>query len=114
MHIPGKRGSRGAVAAAAAPINGKPGRLLLLVDEATSEWFLVDTGSAFSLIPHQSTERANGPAIMAADRTPIKCWGSRSRTIVAAGNYFCWNFLLAAVAFPILGADFLDLYTAIN
>jgi len=45
---------------------------------------------------------------MAADRTPIKCWGSRQRVIKAAKYQFKWSFLLAAVAFPILGADFLE------
>ena len=70
---------------AAAPIDGKPGRLLLLVDEATQEWFLIDTGSAFSIIPYSSNQQAVGPAIMAADRTPIKCWGSRVRVLKAAG-----------------------------
>ena len=45
---------------------------------------------------------------MAADRTPIKCWGSRVRVLKAAGYSFKWKFLLAAVAFPILGADFLE------
>ena len=45
---------------------------------------------------------------MAADRTPIKCWGSFKLTLQAAGNHFSWNFLLAAGAFPILGADFLE------
>ena len=93
---------------AAASPSGKPGRLLLLVDEATKEKFLVDTGSAFSILPYNSTEVATGPAIVAADRTPIKCWGRRTRTLVAAGYHFCWEFLLARVAFPILGADFLE------
>ena len=45
---------------------------------------------------------------MAADRTPIKCWGSQNRVLKAAGYHFSWTFLLAAVAFPILGADFLE------
>ena len=68
----------------------------------------MDTGSAFSLIPYTSSEPANGPKIMAADRSPIKCWGSRERKIKAVGEIFKWRFLLAAVAFPILGADFLE------
>ena len=70
--------------------------------------FLVDTGSAFSLLPHSSGKPATGPAIVAADGTPISCWGSRVRTVVAAGSRFKWNFLLAAVSFPIIGADFLE------
>ena len=94
--------------AVANTLNGKPGLLLLLVDEATWTYFLIDTGSCFSLIPHFSTSPATGPAIVAADRTPIKCWGSCTRVIRAGNHCFSWNFLLAAVAFPILGADFLE------
>ena len=93
--------------AAVAP-SGRPGRLLLLVDVTCRQWFLVDTGSAFSLIPHTSAEPACGPALVAADRSPIKCWGKRVRTIVAAGNSYKWTFLLAAVSFPIIGSDFLE------
>ena len=103
----GKRGSRGAVVAAAASPVGEPGRLLLLVDEATQERFLVDSGSAFSIIPFTSKAPAEGPAIMAADRTRIKCWGSLRRSLLVANRRYTWNFLKAAVAFPIIGADFL-------
>jgi hypothetical protein len=42
-----------------------------------------------------------------ADGASIKCWGRRSEVIVAGGRRFQWNFLEAAVSFPILGADFL-------
>ena len=87
--------------------SGRPGRLLVFTDTSSKQWFLVDTGSAYSIIPHQSTAAASGPAIVAADRTPIPCWGSCKRTITAGGQRFTWSFLKAAVAFPILGADFL-------
>jgi len=41
------------------------------------------------------------------DRTPIACWGTVERTLRAGGRTFKWTFLMAAVAFPILGADWL-------
>ena len=91
----------------AAVPTGRPGLLLILTDTISKQWFLVDTGSAYSIIPHHSTDPATGPRIMAADRSPIPCWGEEVRTIAAAGRRFQWTFLLAAVAFPILGADFL-------
>ena len=47
---------------------------------------------------------------MAADRTPILYWGSCKRTLTAGGQKFPWSFLKAAVAFPILGADFLEAF----
>ena len=77
------------------------------MDQATQDRFLVDTGSAFSIIPHQSTEVPTGPRMCAADRTPIACWGTVEQTLRAGGRTFKWTFLRAAVAFPILGADWL-------
>ncbi len=67
----------------------------------------MDSGSAFSIIPFTSKAPAEGPAIMAADRTRIKCWGSLRRSLLVANRRYTWNFLKAAVAFPIIGADFL-------
>ena len=49
MHILGKLGGREAVTAAVS--YGPRGHLALLVDQATRDKFLVDTGSAFSIIP---------------------------------------------------------------
>ena len=86
---------------------GPRGHLALLVDQATQHKFLVDTGSAFSIIPYKSTDVPTGPCICAADRTPIACWGTVERTIRAVGCTFKWTFLRAAVAFPILGVDWL-------
>ena len=60
--------------------SGHPGRLLVLTDSPSKQWFLVDTSSAYSIFPHQSTAAASGPAIMTADRTPIACWGRCKRT----------------------------------
>ena len=90
--------------------SSRPGRLLVLTDSPSKQWFLVDTGSAYSIIPLQSTAAAFGPAIMAADCTPILCWGSCRQTLTASGQKFRWSFLKAAVAFPILGANFLEAF----
>ena len=108
LQVSGKRVGRGASTVVATIPSGRPGRLLVLTDSSSKQWFLVDTGSAYSIIPHQSTAAASGPAIMAADRKPISCWGSCRRTLTASGQKFPWSFLKEAVAFPILGADFLE------
>ena len=71
VHLLGKLGGREAVSAAVS--YGPKGHLALLVDEATQDRFLVDTGSAFSIIPVQSSEVPTGPRICAADCTPIAC-----------------------------------------
>ena len=108
MPVVGKLGGRAASAATAQP--GPPGRLALLVDDATGTSYLVDTGAIVSVIPYQSQEPASGPAITAADGKPIKCWGREDRVISAGNRKFQWSFLRAAVAFPIVGADFLGAY----
>ena len=105
MHLLGKLGGREAVLAAVS--YGPKGHLALLLDQATQDRFLVDTGSAFSIIPHQSREVPTGPCICSADRMPIACWGTVEWTLRAGGRTFKWTFLMAAVAFLILGADWL-------
>ena len=60
---------------AAAAAADSPGRLALLVDEASDRRFLVDTGSAVSIIPHSSVLPPTGPSILTADGTPIRCRG---------------------------------------
>ena len=101
----GKLTRQAAIAATAGP--GIPGQLMLLVDKLSKLSFLVDTGAVFSVIPHSSSQPANGPHITNASGSPIACWGTREQLINVGGNQYKWTFLLAAVAFPILGADFL-------
>ena len=90
------------------PSSGPKGRLALLVDDATQQWFLVDRGSSYSIIPHRSKALTSGPRLCTADRSPIACWGDRKLHVAAGGRKFTWPFLLADVALPIIGADFLQ------
>ena len=94
--------------ALAADPSGCPSCLLVFTDSTSNKQFLVDTGSAYSIIPYSSSEPASGPALMAAGRTLTLCWGSRVHTISAGCHTFKWSFLCAAVTFPILGVDFLQ------
>jgi len=96
------------VVAATTPVGPLPGCLGLLRDSTSGRQFLVDTGSVYSLLPHTSSSPANGPPIMAADNSPIKCLGAQQLTFQVQKKNFTWNFLLASVAFPILGGDFLQ------
>ena len=80
---------------------------MILVEKESNLSFLVDTGAVYSVIPHQSTAPATGPALTNANGKPIPCWGSIRRSVSIGGRQFTWNFLQAGVAFPILGADFL-------
>ena len=79
----------------------------MLVDKATQQRFLVDTGSSYSILPHRSQEPTSGPCLCTADCSPIACWGDRKLHVAAGGRRFMWPFLLADVALPIIGADFL-------
>ena len=87
--------------------SGLKGRLALLVDEASQQWFLVDTGSSYSILPHMSQQPTSGPRLCTADRLPTACWGGCKVHVTAGGRRFSWTFLLADVALPIIGADFL-------
>ena len=87
---------------------GKPSCLLYLVDVASSKRYLVDSGSAYSILPHQSSAEPTGPRLMTADGKPLHCWGRRTCSFRTHTREFSWSFLLAPVAFPILGADFLS------
>ena len=82
-------------------------RLLHLKDKLTGLLFLVDTGASRSLIPHHSTAPASGPHLITADGQPISAWGTRKQTLQIGSFHFSFPFVLAAVAFPILGNDFL-------
>ena len=86
---------------------GPKGQLALLVDEASQQRFLVDTGSSYSILPHKSQQPHSGLRLCTADRSPIPCWGGRKVHMAAGGRRFSWTFLLADVALPIIGADFL-------
>jgi len=108
MEAAGKLVSQGPVATIVRP--GTPGRLGLLADSSSGTNFLVDCGSVYSILPHKSADPPSGPRIMAADRTPIPCWGAVASVVHAGPHRFKWNFLLADVAFPILGSDFLAHY----
>ena len=95
-------------AAAAAAPKGAHSCLLYLVDVASSKRYLVDSGSAFSILPHKSSAEPTGPHMMTADGKPLTCWGRCMCTVRTRTMEFLWTFLLAPVAFPILGADFLS------
>ena len=96
-----------AAAAAAAP-KGTLCFLLYLVDVDNSKRYLVDLGSAFSILPHKSSAGSTRPRLMTADGKPLHCWGSCTCTVCTRRRQFSWTFLLAPVAFPILGSDFLS------
>ncbi len=97
----GKLASRGLVNAVS------PGQLVYIVDQLSRRRFLVDTGAAFSVFPHSSASPPLGPALAGAVGQSIPCWGEQQFQLLLNGTSFTWQFLLAAVQFPIIGVDFL-------
>ncbi len=97
----GKLGCRGVISAV------RPGRLFYVTDSVSGRRYIVDTGSAFSIMPWESTAIPSGPSLTAADGRHIPCWGERPFAVTIAGVARRWDFLLAAVSFPIIGIDFL-------
>ena len=97
----GKLGVRGLVNAVA------PGQLVYVTDQLSNRRFLVDTGAAFSILPHHSSVKPSGPSLIGPNGLPIACWGDKPVQLVLDGRRFQWTFLLAAVQFPIIGVDFI-------
>lgn len=99
--------SRRSVAAVSA---GEREELLFLKDSVSGRRFLVDSGSQKSLLPPAKSDlssRGVGPHLSAANGSSIGTFGSRSVTVCFGGRRFVWDFVIAAITTPILGADFL-------
>merc|ERR1712074_356811 len=87
------------------------GGLLYIRDTLSRRFFLVDTGASISVFPHRSPVTAAAP-LRAAGGQPIQSWGTRTLPLsfsssTGGTHRFDWEFTLAAVDRPILGADFL-------
>lgn len=78
--------------------------------------FLVDTGSDVSVIPTSSIPRRNNYEkvpyqLRAANDVEIKTYGSEICTLdLGMAKKYSWNFVVADVSVPILGADFLKFF----
>ena len=84
-----------------------PGQLLHLQDDFSGAFFLVDTGSGYSILPCKSRLPPSGPALIGADGQPIPSWGQQQHRLSFGGQVVSWAFLLADIKFPILGIDFI-------
>ena len=80
-------------------------------DRASGNNFLIDTGADVSVFPLPAAERGRLPLffLQAANKTPIAAYGERSFALnLGLRRTFRGIFVLADVAHPIIGADFLD------
>jgi hypothetical protein len=99
LHLVRKLGGPGRLNAVAA------GQLIHMLDQISNRCFLMDTGASYSILPHRSSLPASGPKVFGPAGQPVPCWGDR--LVQLPGSAFYWKFLLADVAFLILGVDFL-------
>ena len=106
MYLVGKRCGQSLVAAA----TGHSGGLLFLTDCISIQQFLVDTGTEVSVLPATglNTRTKNpGQPLLAANGSTIHTYGKRKLTVHLTSNTYEWDFTIAEVTRPLLGADFL-------
>ncbi len=84
-----------------------PGLLVYINDQLSGRRFLVNTGAAFSILPHPSSDPATAQGLVGPSLSLIHCWGESAVKLQLAGQHFTWKFLLADVSMAILGIDFL-------
>ena len=80
---------------------------MYLQDALSNRDYLVDTRASRSVFSHRSSAAPTGPRLLMADGRPTKAWGSRLIPLQFGSRRFQFQFLLADVDQPILGADFL-------
>ena len=95
--------------------NSPTSNLFFIMDRCSKTSFLVDTGAAVSIIPRSSvsasfcqTLRPMDNTLTAANGSKISTYGYHSLTLdLGFARLLKWEFIIADVAFPILGAYFL-------
>lgn len=88
-------------------------RLFFIYDAATRLRFLIDTGAEVSVIPPSQNTcfTATDVKLQAANGTPIRTHGQQHLSLnLGLRRSFPWNFLVADVRQPIVGADFLTAF----
>ena len=89
-----------------------PSRLFHVTDKSSNLSFLVDTGAAVSILPKSSCTgykpyQSDRP-LHAVNYSSIPTYGEKSVLLdLGLRRAFRWVFIVAAVSFPILGADVL-------
>ena len=121
MHLVGKRGGRPSIAQPGAgnvsnvhssisvqcdAVNS----LCFLNDNLSNRLFLIDTGAELSVVPATNLDKQFKPPtrpLIAANGSSIATYGKRKLQFQIGSETFEWNFTIAAVERPLLGADFL-------
>ena len=107
MCMVGKRAGRASVVATA---SGLKDGLLFVCDKISGERFLVDTGAEVSVFPATgliTRTKHPGASLVAANGSAIKTYGMCSIPLRFVSMQYRWDFIIAEVSRPLLGADFL-------
>ncbi|XP_015118801.1 uncharacterized protein LOC107042316 [Diachasma alloeum] len=87
---------------------------LFVSDKSKGQRFLIDSGSVISIVPRSWSHRTSQPAdlkLFAANNTVIDTYGQQLLTLhIGLRRDFKWNFTVANVKTPIIGADLLAHY----
>ena len=81
-----------------------------VTDRVSGRRFLVDTGAEVSVIPATGLDtriEQPGHTLTAANGSRINTCGTRTVSLHIASRKYKWNFVVADVSRPLLGADFL-------
>lgn len=86
-------------------------RRLFVTDLNKRDRYLIDTGADVSIFPATAQRKIKQPSsynLYAANGTPIKTYGREVKSLnFGLRRQFNWEFLIADVTKPIIGADFL-------
>ena len=103
-----------APAPAPAPVLGEVccSSLLFLRNILSDREFLVDSGTSVSVFPGPKSTSVDGVCLLTADGSLMVCSGSHiipwRFSCGSNSKVYSWNFQLAQVSAPLLGADFLQ------
>ena len=84
-------------------------RLFYVSNKLSGQKFLVDTGAQLSIIPPRRCDKLcpSATVLIAANGSTIKTYGTRVLRLQLNTTIFPWEFIIADVNKPLLGADFL-------
>ena len=94
--------------------SGSKNNLYYLIDKRSGITFLVDTGATLSVFPATFADiaiRQRSPtALSAGNGSAIPTYGKKRINVTIGSSTIPWDFILAKVTRPLLGADFLRHY----
>ncbi|GBL97553.1 Retrovirus-related Pol polyprotein from transposon 297, partial [Araneus ventricosus] len=92
---------------------GRESSRLFVQDAKSGIRYLIDSGASVSVFPANRSDKCNRSTLklVAANGSSISTFGIKTKCLdLGFGRLFNWNFIVADVSRPILGADFLERY----